>query len=274
MQRLRTTHSPQPTSETESDRVLLDLLPLARHIARRIHANVPQIVDIEDLFSAGVLGLVEAYARFDPAMKAPFASYASFRIRGAILDSLRVLDWAPRKLRRKGRAVQEAIRTITPRLGRAPSEDEVASALHTSLHAYQLLLGQLDGLKIGTLHRPADDVSDEEDIAYASGRPEDDPLFCCMQGETRSRLTAAIQDLPERERLVTTHYYYDELTHGEIALAIGRGEQRVRQIRASAVNRLRSSLKDLSLLGSSKVLNLCSRKAMKLDRASLPDIAA
>jgi RNA polymerase sigma factor for flagellar operon FliA len=271
MQRRKTSSLPQPTSESVSERAVLDLLPLVRHIARRIHVNMPPMVDIEDLFSAGMVGLVEASAGFDPAKKAPFASYASFRIRGAILDSLRAGDWAPRQLRRKGRAVKEAIRTITPLLGRAPSEDEIAGALHTSLHAYQKLLGELDVLKVGTLHRTGDEASDEEDIAYASGRPEDDPLFCSMRGETKKRLTEAIQDLPEQERLVAARYYYEELTQGEIGLALGKGEPRIQQIRTSALRHLRSSLSDLPLhYCGSKILRLRSRRAITLALASLP----
>ena len=104
----------------EQERVLLEHLPIVRFLARRIHERLPQHVDIEDLVSAGVVGLMDAFAKFDPAKKVQFRSYAQFRIRGAILDSLRTLDWSPRELRRKGRAVEEAIRVLTARLGRAP----------------------------------------------------------------------------------------------------------------------------------------------------------
>src|SRR5271168_319339 len=109
----------------EEERVLLEHLPIVRFLARRIHERLPQHVDIEDLVSAGVVGLMDAFAKFDPTKKVQFRSYAQFRIRGAILDSLRTLDWSPRELRRKGRAVEEAVRTLTARLGRAPGEGEV-----------------------------------------------------------------------------------------------------------------------------------------------------
>src|SRR5260370_20506544 len=115
----------------EQERVLLEHLPVVRFLARRIHERLPQHVDIEDLFSAGVVGLMDAFAKFDSTKKVQFRSYAQFRIRGAILDSLRTLDWSPRELRRKGRAVEEAIRALTSRLGRAPSEDEIAADLGT-----------------------------------------------------------------------------------------------------------------------------------------------
>ena len=106
-----------PVLSGEQERVLLEHLPIVRFLARRIHERLPQHVDIEDLVSAGVVGLMDAFAKFDPAKKVQFRSYAQFRIRGAILDSLRTLDWSPRELRRKGRAVEEAIRVLTARHG-------------------------------------------------------------------------------------------------------------------------------------------------------------
>jgi RNA polymerase sigma factor for flagellar operon FliA len=234
----------------EEERVLLEHLPIVRFLARRIHERLPQHVDIDDLFSAGVVGLMDAFAKFDPTKKVQFRSYAQFRIRGAILDSLRTLDWSPRELRRKGRAVEEAIRTLTSRLGRAPSESEVAVELGTALDSYQQLLGDLKGLEIGTLHLERNEDSGEEELAYIPGKPEDDPLFHCLRGEMEKRLTGAIQDLPERERLVMTLYYYEEMTMREIGLALGVVESRVSQIHASAVLHLRSALADLSTRSS------------------------
>ena len=113
----------------EQERVLLEHLPIVRFLARRIHERLPQHVDIEDLVSAGIVGLMDAFSTFDPEKKVQFRSYAQFRIRGAILDSLRTLDWSPRELRRKGRAVEEAIRQVTARLGRAAEEIEVAAEM-------------------------------------------------------------------------------------------------------------------------------------------------
>jgi hypothetical protein len=112
----------------EEEQVLMEHLPIVRFLARRIHERLPQHVDIEDLFSAGLVGLMDAFTKFDPAKKVQFRSYAQFRIRGAILDSLRTLDWSPRELRRKGRAIEEAIRMLMSRLGYVPSESEMAPA--------------------------------------------------------------------------------------------------------------------------------------------------
>ena len=243
---------PLPASmlTSEQERVLVEHLPIVRFLARRIHERLPQHVDIEDLVSAGVVGLMDAFAKFDPEKKVQFRSYAQFRIRGAILDSLRTLDWSPRELRRKGRAVEEAIRVVTARLGHAPGENDVALEMGLDLDQYQQLLGDLKGLEIGTLHLEHNEDSGEEELAYVPGRPEDDPLFRCLRGELEDRLTEAITELPDRERLVMTLYYYEEMTMREIGLALGVVESRVSQVHASAVVHLRTALKDLASRGA------------------------
>jgi len=231
--------------EGEQERLLLEHLPIVRFLARRIHERLPQHVDMEDLVSAGVVGLMDAFTKFDPRKKVQFRSYAQFRIRGAILDSLRTLDWSPRDLRRKGRAAEEAVRVLTARLGRSPGEVEIAAEMGLGLEEYQSLLGDLKGLEIGTLHVEHNEDSGEEELAYIPGRPEDDPLFCCLRGELQEKLSSAIEQLPERERLVMTLYYFEELTMREIGLALGVVESRVSQIHASAVVRLRVTLQEL-----------------------------
>jgi len=238
-----------PMLTAEQERVLLEHLPIVRFLARRIHERLPQHVDIEDLVSAGVVGLMDAFAKFDPAKKVQFRSYAQFRIRGAILDSLRTLDWSPRELRRKGRAVEEAIRVLTARLGHAPGEPEVAVEMGLGLEEYQQLLGDLKGLEIGTLHMERNEDSGEEELAYVPSRSEEDPLFCCLRGELEDRLADGIAHLPDRERLVMTLYYYEEMTMREIGLALGVVESRVSQVHASAVLHLRVALKDLAARG-------------------------
>jgi RNA polymerase sigma factor for flagellar operon FliA len=199
-------------------------------------------VPIEDLYSAGVLGLLDAFGRFDPSKQVQFRSYAQFRIRGAILDSLRTLDWSPRELRRKGRAIEQAIQTLTAQFGRCPTDIEIAKKLHIPLAAYQQLLGELKGLEIGTLHSERSEDSEQEELIYLPSRPEDDPLFRYLDVEMRERLTKAIGDLPARERVVTTLYYYEELTMKEIGIILDVVESRVSQIHASAVLHLRARL--------------------------------
>jgi len=230
---------------TDRDMLLMEHLPTVRYLARRIHERLPQHVDLDDLISAGVVGLIDAFSKFDHSKKVQFKSYAQFRIRGAILDSLRTLDWSPRELRRKGRAVEEAIRSVTQRVGRAPAEQEIATEMELSLTEYQVLLGDLKGLEIGSLHMERSEDSGDEELAYIPGSPEEDPLFRCLKGEMKQRLADAIDDLPEKERIVLTLYYYEELTMKEIGLTLGVVESRISQIHSSAVLRLRTALAGL-----------------------------
>jgi RNA polymerase sigma factor for flagellar operon FliA len=236
--------SPMPVKmdAAERDRLLLEHLPTVRYLARRIHERLPQHVELDDLVSAGVVGLIDAFNKFDHRKKVQFKSYAQFRIRGAILDSLRILDWSPRELRRKGRAVQEAMRALTQRIGRTPTEQEVAGEMNLGLNDYQQLLGELKGLEIGSLNMEHNEDSGEEELAYIAGSPEEDPLFRCLQGEMTQRLADAIEELPEKERMVLTLYYYEELTMKEIGMALGVVESRVSQIHSSAVLRLRTAM--------------------------------
>jgi RNA polymerase sigma factor FliA len=231
-----------PVTEAEREKMMLEQMPAVRWMARRIHERLPQHVELDDLVSAGTLGLLDAMKKYDPARKVQFRSYAQFRIRGAILDSLRTLDWSPRDLRRKGRAVEEAIRRLTAQFGRAPSEPEIAREMGVELEDYQQLLGELKGLEIGTLHMEHSEDSGEEELAYIPDRQDDDPLFRCLRGEMQERLAGAIDQLPERERLVVTLYYYEEMTMKEIGLVLGVVESRVSQIHSSAVVHLRARL--------------------------------
>jgi RNA polymerase sigma factor FliA len=228
-------------------------LPIVRFIARRIHERLPQHVPIEDLYSAGVLGLLDAFGRFDPSKQVLFRTYAQFRIRGAILDSLRTLDWSPRELRRKARAVEQAIQSLTAQVHRSPTDIEIAQKLNMRLAAYQQLLGELKGLEIGSLHTVrTDEDSGEAELVFVPSRPEDDPLFRYLEGEMRERLTTAIDELPERERLVMTLYYYEETTMKEIGLILDVVGSRVSQIHASAVLHLRARLSALATTEESR----------------------
>ncbi|HEV2135935.1 MAG TPA: FliA/WhiG family RNA polymerase sigma factor [Terracidiphilus sp.] len=237
-----------PTCEEE--RTVLKYLPLVRFLARRIHMRLPDHVDIEDLISAGVVGLLDAIHKFDPAKKVQFRSYAHFRIRGTILDGLRMLDWSPRELRRKGRAVEEAVQTLTARLNRAPEETEIAAELGLELNEYHQLLGHLKGLEIGTLNEKRFEDSGDEELDLLPARPEEDPMFRCLRREMEGRLAGAIADLPEQERLVLTLYYYEEMTMREIGLALGLAESRISQLHKSALGILRATLNYMKNAGA------------------------
>jgi RNA polymerase sigma factor FliA len=234
---------PRDRLTAQQELVMSKHLSSVRFIAHQIHERLPKHVSLEDLYSAGVLGLVDAFGRFNPSKHVQFRSYAQYRIRGAILDSLRTLDWSPRELRRKGRAADQAIQALTARFCRLPTDTEVAQKLNISLAAYQQVLGELKGLEVGSLHSVVSaDSENEALIDRVPGRPEDDPLFRCLDAERRDRLIKAIEDLPERERLVMTLYYYEETTMQEIGHILDFSESRVSQIHASAIVHLRALL--------------------------------
>ena len=223
--------------------LILEHLSTVKFLARKLQKTLPEHIEIDELIAAGTLGLVDAAARFQPESGVLFATFAQFRIRGAMLDSLRDLDWAPRELRRKARSVEEAMSQVTRRTGRAPEEAEVASEMKLALSDYQILLGELAGLEIGSLHVAHGEESEEEEIAYVAGSPEEDPLFQCLRSEMRQSLSAAIEELPERERLVLTLSFYEEMTLKEIGQMLHLAESRISQIRSSAVLKLRTALK-------------------------------
>src|SRR5438270_13429494 len=152
-------------SAEERERMVLEQMPQVRYIARRIHDRLPKHVCLEDLVNAGVLGLMDAMKRYDAGKNVQFKSYAQFRIRGAILDSLRELDWGPRLLRRRARAIQEAHRKLSLEFGRAATEQEVAAELGMHLHDYQLLLGELRGLDLGSIQQESDEESGMEELS-------------------------------------------------------------------------------------------------------------
>jgi RNA polymerase sigma factor for flagellar operon FliA len=246
MQQPITTYLPRPTPPPRPEQSLLPYLPTVRRIALRINHRLPRNVDIDDLCSAGIIGLIQASAKFNDSKDVPFLVFAGFRIRGAILDSLRLLDWAPRELRRKGRAAQQAIQKLTSRLAHAPSDEQVAAELGTTLNSYQRLQGDLDGLQLGSLYHQRNRDSEDEELIEVLGRPEDNPLSLCLQGEIAKRVTAAIEGLAPRERLVTTLYYYEEMTIKEIGLTLEICESMASALRRSAVRHLRGTLEDLS----------------------------
>ncbi len=224
------------------DELLLQHLPTVRFVARRIHERLPQHVELDDLVSAGLVGLVDAADKFDWSRQVQFKSYAQFRIRGAILDSLRTLDWSPRELRRKGRAMAEAIRVLSTQLGRTPSDEEIATEMEMDLSTYQEMTGEMQGLEMGSLNLDRTEEFGGEDLVYVPAPGSENPLFRCIEGQTREKLAAAIETLPEKERLVLTLYYYEELTLREIGLTLGVVESRVSQIRSTAVSHLRAVL--------------------------------
>jgi RNA polymerase sigma factor for flagellar operon FliA len=235
------------------DELIITHIPVVRAIALRIHKRLPAHMLLDDLYSAGLLGLMEAVDRFDPAKRVLFRTYAQCRIRGAILDSLRSLDWSPRRLRSKGRAIQQAIQKLAAQFQRPPEEEEIAEELNIRLTCYQQLLGSLKGLEIDTLYAAGPGDSIEEEVVHVREGFEDDPLIRCLDAEVRVLLGLAVASLPERERMVVSLRYYEELTVKEIGFVLGVTEARVSQICASAILHLRTSLTDAGNYRQSQV---------------------
>jgi RNA polymerase sigma factor for flagellar operon FliA len=238
--------------EEERERLLTEQLPQVRYIARRIHERLPRHVLLEDLVHAGVVGLIDALQKYDTGKKVQFSSYAKFRIRGAILDSLREMDWSPRDLRRKARRLEEAHHQLRSSLGRNPSEPELAAEVGMDLRGLQLLLGEISGLEVGSLRVESSRDGQEEDLCqYLPDDSEETPLFLCLRSEMRQQLARAIAELPEKERQVLALYYYEELTMKEVGTILGIGESRVSQIHSMAVIRMRARLSELDNDGRS-----------------------
>ena len=226
----------------DRDRLLIEHLPSVRFIARKLQQTLPRHIELDDLISAGVVGLMEAFNRFDALRHVQFKSYAQFRIRGAILDWLRTLDWGPRELRRKARAIAETTRVLTQQLGRTPAEQEIADAMGLELEELQQLIGDLRSAELGSLNAEHSKEDEDEELDYVPTPEQEDPLFLCLAAESRQRLIDAIEELPEKERLVLTLYYYEELTMREIGMTLGVVESRVSQIHSGAVRKLRAAL--------------------------------
>ena len=236
-----------PQSEDERQRLLSEQLPQVRYIARRIHERLPRHVPFEDLVHAGVVGLIDALQKFDHGKHVQFGSYAKFRIRGAILDSLREMDWSPRDLRRQARRLDEAHDKLRLELGRQPTEPELARELEVALPELQKLLSDINSLEIGSLRVFSPQDGKEEDLCeYLSADRENSPLTQFLRAEMKERLSHAIEELPERERQVLALYYFEELTMKEVGMVLGVGESRVSQIHSMAVLRLRARMAELT----------------------------
>ncbi|HET7224274.1 MAG TPA: FliA/WhiG family RNA polymerase sigma factor, partial [Candidatus Eisenbacteria bacterium] len=218
--------------------------PLVRHVVERVAATLPRNVDHEDLYSAGVLGLLDAHAKFDARKGVKFETYAVWRIKGAVLDQLRALDWVSRSMRRKARTLDGVTRKLDQKLGRAASEDEVARELKMSRSDFYRLLDHVRGAVLVSLDE-ARSGEDAETTSLADhlADPAAPNLEARLEAEqTRLVLMKTLNLLPEQERLVVALYYYERLTLKEIGRALGISESRVSQVHTRAMGRLKLRL--------------------------------
>jgi RNA polymerase sigma factor FliA len=228
----------------EDEHLVIENLPAVRVAARRIYRLLPDHVSFATIYSAGVMGLVGALEEFHASHFVPFADFAKLKIRDAILDRLPELVWEAEEQRRKGKSIETAIHDLRAELDRSPTEVEISHELHIDLAAYRRLLGELDDIEVGTLHSQRLKGSAEEDLVNLGSWPEAGTRIRLQHADLKERLTVAIRNLPERERLVLNLSIYEELTLKEIALVLDEPEPRVLQIHASATLYLRSELSD------------------------------
>ena len=234
------------SAEEVDDRNELVMQELSQvyYIASRIRERLPQYVDFEDLVNAGVLGLLEASRTFDSSKNAQFKTFAKFRIRGAILDSLRDADWGSRYLRKRGREIAEATSQLEGKLGRHPIEAEIAEHMEIELDRLRKIIQQIDGLHLaGQQVAVSNERSESLDVIESAPNLDDpDPFDLCLQGEMKAHLAEAVSKLSEREQLILSLYYREELTMKEIAEVVGVALSRVSQIRQATMGKLRESL--------------------------------
>lgn len=238
----------QSQTQDERDRVILEHLPQIKYIAQRIAVRLPAGVQLDDLIGAGVIGLLDAYEKFDEGRGVQFKTYAEVRIRGAIMDSLRGLDWAPRSLRAKGREVEQTYARLEQKLGRAASDQEVAEELNLDINELHSLLDQLNSLNIGHFEKSdSEDGRDEDQIpmTYSVTSTEESPFEAVETKEMRAILARAVDQLPERERQIVSLYYHEELTMKEIGHVLGVTESRISQLHTRAMLRMRGKMQSM-----------------------------
>lgn len=233
-----------PSVTYSKDDLLKRFAPLVRHVVERVATTLPRNVDHEDLYSAGVLGLLDAHAKFDAHKGVKFETYAVWRIKGAVLDQLRALDWVSRSMRRKARNLDGVTRKLDQKLGRAASEDEVAREMKMSRGEFYRLLDHVRGAVLVSLDESRSGDGDEPST-LADHLPDAsavDVQARLEEEQTRMVMLRTLDHLPEQERLVVALYYYERLTLKEIGRALGISESRVSQVHTRAMLRLRVRL--------------------------------
>ncbi|MCU0609232.1 MAG: FliA/WhiG family RNA polymerase sigma factor [Chitinispirillaceae bacterium] len=233
-------------SKVAKDKLLLEYAHLVKFTAHRLAINLPKSVDRNDLTSAGILGLIKAVETFEPERGFKFETFAAHKIRGAILDELRALDWVPRSVRQKSRDLQKTFAKLENDFGRLPYDDEVCEELGISMKEYEDLLTDVAPATIVSLEEAMPDRSSDSKELRIIDTIEDpgasNPLKELGFAEVKNILKEAIANLPEKEKLVVALYHYEELTLKEIGVVLDITESRVSQIHSKAILKLRSKL--------------------------------
>lgn len=227
------------------DQLIMDYAPLIRFVAQRISARLPSNIEIDDLISAGVIGLMDAIEKYDPSRDNKFKTYAEFRIRGAILDELRSQDWVPRSVRDKAKRIERAYIELEQKYGRAVTDTELSTALGMTLEEYYDMISKVKAVSLLsvdelTIHNQHEKRSLLESLENVNSK---NPFIQLKSKSIRKLLINNIEQLPEKQKLVLSLYYYEELNLKEIGKILEVTESRVSQLHTQAVDKLRSKLK-------------------------------
>ena len=230
--------------------LISDHAPLVKKLAHLMKARLPPSVDVDDLIQAGMIGLLDAVSRYEEVHGAQFETYAMQRIRGAMLDELRSTDWMPRSMRQNMRKIENAMNILEQKLGRSPTESEVAAQLRLSLSAYQDMLGDGSGHQLIYYEDFHESEDGEHFLDRYAADLADDPLQLLMNAGFRAAVIQAIEDLPDREKILMGLYYEQEMNLKEIGAIMGVSESRVSQLHSQAIARMRAKLKERAWTGA------------------------
>lgn len=232
------------SATTDKDKLVLEYAPLIKFIAQKIAVRLPSNIELDDLISSGVIGLMDAIDKYDPTRDNKFKTYAEFRIRGAILDELRAQDWVPRSIRDKAKLLDRTMVALEAELGRVPTDEEVANTLKLSTDEFHELLNQVRPVSLLSIDESQtfSNVDKKSILNILEGCKLSNPFNQLNVKSVKDIVTQAIEELPERQRLVLSLYYYEDLNLKEIGKVLRVTESRVSQLHAQAVSRLRSRL--------------------------------
>ncbi len=232
------------TGRLETNAMLKQYSPLVRRLAHQMIAKLPANVEIDDLIQVGMIGLADAMTRFDAGQGVQFETFATQRIRGAMLDELRGADWMSRGNRKQQREIEVALHKLQQKLGRAPQESEIAKEMGLSLADYQELLGKVRGTQLVYLEDMSGDDGDADFLDRHVADEDASPVALLQDRRMREALVAAIKQLPEREQYVMSMYYEQDMNLKEIAAVLGVTESRVCQLHSQSIARLRAKMRD------------------------------
>lgn len=221
------------------DQLIVEYIDLVKIIAGRLYTNYGKTVEFDDLTSYGVFGLIDAIEKFDPLKNVKFETYAYIRIRGAIIDQLRNLDWIPRSVRQKHKRLEDVYKNIENELGRSATDEEVAEKMGVTMNVFNEILSEIHSFTIVSLEEK---ISNNSNFSLIDDDISNEPQNFFEQEELKRNLIDTIQSLPERERKIISLYYYSELTYKEISAILGVSESRISQLHTKAIMKLKGKL--------------------------------